>query len=63
MKHYKSGQIVNIGDGFLYRAHHRTNGCEGCDLNDLRLCPCVRDKRSQPIINCGLDDIILKRTT
>ena len=62
MKRYKPGQIVSIGDGSLYRAKRRTSGCEGCDLNDLRLCPCVRDKRAKPVINCGLDNIVLKKT-
>lgn len=62
MKRIKPGQFVTIGN-FVYRAKARTAGCNGCDLNDLRLCPRVKkkSKAEPPIVNCGLDGIILKR--
>ena len=48
MKHYKPGQIVAV------------HGCSGCVFrHDLALCPSVHDKRSEPIIDCGYDNIIL----
>ena len=59
MKHYKPGQIVAV-HGNNYRAKARTYGCSGCVFrHDLALCPSVHDKRSEPIIDCGYDNIIL----
>lgn len=61
MKHYKPGQFASIR-GIVYRAHKRTDGCKGCVLDDLLLCPCIIDKRyEQRTIDCSLDGIIFKR--
>lgn len=62
MKHYKPGQYVSV-NGIIYRATARTIGCTGCVFrNDLILCPCMRDKRSktEPLLNCAYDNIVLK---
>ena len=58
MKHYKPGQIVSV-NGENYRAKKRTNGCTGCVLNDLFLCPCVTNKKEIKPLDCSLDEIIL----
>ena len=59
MKPLKPGRFVTIGS-FVYRAKARTDECEGCDLNDLTICPGVKIK-GQSRINCEIDGIILKR--
>ena len=61
MKHYKPGQIVSLPNHDInYRAKARTCGCIGCVFrHDLALCPAIHDKRSEPIIDCGYDNIIL----
>lgn len=58
MKHYKPGQIISINDT-NYRAKRRTNGCEGCVLNDILLCPGVVIKNVGKALDCSTDDIIL----
>lgn len=59
MKPLKPGRLVTIGS-FVYRAKARTDGCKGCDLDDLTLCPGVKIK-GKSIINCAIDGIILKK--
>lgn len=59
MKPLKPGRLVTIGP-FVYRAKARTNGCEGCDLHDLILCPGIKI-RGKSQLNCAIDGIILKR--
>ena len=62
MKHYKPGQFVSIGDGFIYMAVKRECGCVGCLFkNDLFLCPGIAAKNTEPTINCSADGIILQR--
>lgn len=57
----KPGQLVTINK-IVYRAVKRQDGCLGCDLNDIILCPMVVDRRfEEPKINCALHDVILKR--
>lgn len=45
MKTPKPGQFCNI-NGAIFRAKKRVNGCEGCALNDLLLCPNIVDSRT-----------------
>ena len=60
MKTPKPGQFCTINKR-VYRAKHRTNGCAGCALNDLIMCPNITDFRSRPVLECALNDIILVR--
>ena len=61
MKTPKPGQLTVI-DGIYYRAHKRTNGCYGCALKSIVLCPNVVDARNgvKPL-ECATNNIILKR--
>ena len=61
MKHYKPGQFYCLND-VLYPAKRRTDGCKGCALNDLSMCPNIVDSRfgTKPL-GCSLDDIIFVR--
>lgn len=57
----KPGQLTTIHNT-VYRAKRRSVGCQGCDLRDLILCPCIVDKRyKNKRLNCALDNIILKK--
>ena len=57
----RAGQFAIIR-GTLYRAKNRVNGCHGCDLNSLTMCPCIVDRRREkPKYNCSLLDIIFKK--
>jgi len=61
MKTPKPGQFTMI-NGILYRAKRRTDGCKGCDLDDITLCPNVTDSRTgDKPLECSLSDIILKK--
>jgi len=55
MKHYKPGQYASI-NGQIYRAKKRIDGCKGCVLNDMILCPMIANKKKT--VNCHVDDII-----
>lgn len=57
----KPGRLATINN-VVYRAHKRVDGCKGCDLDDIFLCPAITDSRNpDKKINCALDNIILKR--
>ena len=57
----KPGQLCTIND-VVYRAKKRANGCFGCALNDIVLCPNVVDGRNGfPRLQCSVDNIILKK--
>lgn len=61
MKPLKPGQICTI-DGYVFRAKRRTNGCEGCALDSLILCPNIVDSRNGVRqLDCTIDGIILQR--
>lgn len=61
MKTPRPGQFTVI-HGIHYRAHKRTDGCKGCDLDDICLCPNIVDSRGgKKLLECSLNDIILKR--
>lgn len=61
MSQIKPGQFATI-NGTLYRAKKRVDGCKGCDLDSLILCPCVVDRRFEsPKYNCELLNIIFKK--
>ena len=59
MKPLKPGRFVTLGS-FVYRVKARTDGCKGCDLDNLTICPGVKIK-GQSRINCEIDGVILKR--
>lgn len=59
MKTPLPGQFTSI-NGIMYRAKRRTNGCEGCALNN-ELCPNIVDYRKERPLNCIVNDIILIR--
>lgn len=61
MTSLKPGNLATIHNT-VYRAKKRTNGCEGCDLNDFFRCPMIVDKRrEEPKIDCLLHGVILKK--
>lgn len=61
-KYIKNGQLITIGT-CVYKARRRINGCHGCDLNDITLCPCIADSRSERRYDCSMYDVLLKRLT
>lgn len=61
MKTPKSGQFFKF-NGSIYRARKRTNGCKGCVLNNIILCPNIVDSRNgTPPLECESWDIILTK--
>lgn len=52
----RKGQLCTINNT-LYRAYPRTSKCQGCDLDEIDLCPNVGIRK----IECSLNNIILKR--
>lgn len=61
MKTPKPGQFCVI-DNVYYRARKRVNGCYGCALNNVVLCPNVIDSRNGvPRLECAINNIILQR--
>ena len=57
----KPGQFCTI-NGALFRAKKRINGCEGCALNDIIMCPNITDSRNRiPVLECSVKNIILVR--
>lgn len=59
MKIPKPGQFFKF-NGFRYQTRKRTNGCKGCVLDDIILCPNIVDSRNgTPPLECELWDIIL----
>lgn len=61
MKTPKPGQWFKLNDT-VYRAMKRTNGCEGCILDDIILCPNIVDSRNgTPPLDCELNNIILTK--
>lgn len=61
MKTPRPGQFTAI-NGVYFRAHKRTNGCHGCALKSIVLCPNVVDSRNgTPPLDCAGNNIILKR--
>ena len=61
MKTPKPGQLCTINN-VVYRAKRRTHKCNGCALNDIFMCPNVRDSRNgTPALECSINDIILVR--
>lgn len=61
MKTPKPGQFCTINN-VLYRGKRRTDGCRGCALDNVFLCPNIVDSRNgtRPL-DCSLNDIILVR--
>lgn len=60
-KRIKPGQL-HIINTVLYRAKTAENGCHGCDLNSIKLCPCITDLRKDtPKYDCRLSGIIFKK--
>jgi len=62
MKTPKPGQFAIIND-VLYRAAHRTDGCEGCAFNNAFTCPNILDPRdsTKNRLKCNSYGIILKK--
>lgn len=58
MKTPKPGQFCTINKT-LYRAKRRTDGCFGCALDNIFLCPNVVDCRSKKTLQCAANGIIL----
>lgn len=59
MKTPKPGQLCTINNT-VYRARKRHNGCEGCSLNSLILCPNIVDSRNgKQLLECAITNIIL----
>lgn len=58
----KPGQFIAVR-GCLYRIKRRTNGCDGCALDNPFTCPNIQDsrRRSTPQLECLINDIILVR--
>lgn len=61
----KPGQLATINN-VVYRARKKAFGCIGingerCDLDNVILCPCVKDPRFEPRYNCAMYGVILKR--
>lgn len=57
----KPGQLCTINNT-VYRARRAVEGCKGCDLDDVFLCPNIIDRRTQSVpILCHIHRIILKR--
>ena len=59
-KFIKNGQLLTINN-CVYKARKRKNGCHGCDLNDISLCPCITDIRHEKRYDCSMYGVILKR--
>lgn len=59
MKTPKPGQFCTI-NGVVYRAKKRINGCRGCALDNIVLCPSIIDLRyNTSKFDCSLNNIIL----
>ena len=58
MKTPKPGQFVSIQNK-VYRAVKRKDGCKGCILDDIYLCPNISDKRYHKTFNCAENGIII----
>lgn len=59
-KYPKPGQYCSV-NGVVYRAVKRTNGCQGCNLNNLLTCPGIIDsKTKEKEIDCTTQNIVLK---
>lgn len=61
----KPGQLITI-DNVVYRARKKAINCTGidgslCDLDNVALCPCIKDPRFEPRYNCAMYGVILKR--
>ncbi len=49
-------------NGVLFGAKKRTDGCQGCALDDIIMCPNVTDSRNgTPVLERAIKDIILVR--
>lgn len=61
-KPLKPGQFATIKN-VLYRAKKQENGCEGCALASVFLCPNVKfrqkDDNNWPKLDCYTHDVIL----
>lgn len=63
MKTPKAGQLCTINH-VVYRAYHKTNGCEGCAFaGNFITCPAIiNNKTGKPAaISCYETSIILKK--
>lgn len=61
MKTPKPGQFFKFNDS-VFRVRKRTNGCKGCVLNNIILCPNIVDSRNgTPPLDCESWDIILTK--
>ena len=61
MKTPKPGRFFKF-NGSVFRARKRTNGCKGCVLNNIILCPNIVDSRNgTPPLECELWGIILTK--
>jgi hypothetical protein len=62
MKHFKPGQIVTIRN-HIYRVKKRIFHCNGCALDNIFMCPMIRDSRDifNDDFNCGIDNVIFVR--
>lgn len=59
MKKPKPGQFCYINNK-LFRFAKRTNGCIGCVLNEIWLCPAIVDRRYNNVpFNCAGDGVII----
>lgn len=61
MKPFKLGQFRWIG-GRLYRISRRTDGCQGCALDNIWTCPAINDKRYEHFDpQCAANGIIFTK--
>lgn len=59
MKPLKPGQFCMI-HGTLYRVKKRQDGCSGCALDNFFVCPSIKTKTSESLIDCYSMGIIFE---
>ena len=57
----KPWRLITIGN-ITYQTRPKEIGCQGCDRNDINLCPMIVDRRfEEPKYDCLTNGVILKK--
>jgi hypothetical protein len=57
----KPWRLVTIGNT-VYQTRPRECNCQGCDRNNINLCPMIVDRRyEEPKYDCNVYGVILKK--
>ena len=60
-KRLKPYRLITLGN-VVYQTKPRERGCNGCDRNNINLCPMIVDRRfEEPKYDCFYYGVILKR--